>query len=461
MMRRNAKLGIVAGLSAFLVLAGTTASYGYWTAQATASSTAGSATLAITSSAMPTTTLGNEDVVTAGSISLTDTSSITLTNTTNTTSTQVPALSIVFSRASGDATLATQAGLVVWATASAANCTPAAAVGPGSVSGTWNAGVTVSTTLAQAATVIYCMRTTVADRQTVASASGARSFVPQALATLTVSNYAGGVNASGTMRTQYVYPLATFSQGRWNYFKRNGTTWCADANAQGTASGTALIAFACKYDTSTNQDFRVMDPDGDGYVDIRPGHATGLRIDVGASTTPGSPVTLVTANSSSASQQWQIRLISTGVYQFINKYSGLCLSIPAVSVGAVTQVACTGAIDQQIALELRSVVQLTSFTCANTGAGTTRSVTYSWTADWNGGGYTVQAKSATNVWTTITSAGASNATTAAVPQPIGAPLNTWTAGTYNVQILDVDSDVVGTTTITITGTTAANRYARC
>jgi len=225
-------------------------------------------------------------------------------------------------------------------------------------------------------------------------------------------------------------------------------------SGSGTGDGALLISYGCKNNTDPNQDFRYIDADGDGYGNFQARHASAIRVAAVASTTSGSAVAMRTADGSAAQQQWQPQLVSgsgaTGTYQFVNKYSGLCLSAPAVSAGAMTQVTCSGGADQRFTLEQRSVVPLTSLGCANTGSGSSRSVTFSWTSDWAGGGYTVQARqNASSPWQTIATAPAANATSASVPGPIGTPLTGWGTGTYDVQILNSSGSVVGTDTITV------------
>lgn len=467
---RSAKIGVVAAIVSFSVLAGAGAGWAYWTSQATATSSVSAATLSVTSTGFATTTFGNENITEVGSASLTSTGSITLTNTTTTSSTQTQTLSVTFSRASGDTTLAGATTLTVWAAASAANCT-AAATPTSPTSGTWSAGVTVSTTLAAGASVTYCLRNTVADRQGIAVAGGSRSFTPQAAATLSVGAFQGANTRTSTVQSQYVYPLQSISSGFWWYIKRATTTWCWDVSGSGTGDGTLLISYACKNNTDANQDFRYLDADGDGYGSFQARNASGIRVAAVTSTTAGTAVTMRTADAAAAAQQWQPQLVSgsgaSGTYQFVNKYSGLCLSAPAVSEGAMTQVTCSGGADQRFTLEQRTAVPITSVTCTNYGSGEGRSVTFSWTSDWNGGAYTVQARKATSngAWTTVATAPAVDATSASVSSPVGNPFTSGT-GSYDIQILNSTGAVVGTDTVTVSAAyiwvvVLDYYYARC
>jgi hypothetical protein len=460
-IRKPLRAGIIAAVVAFSVIAGTVGSYAFWAATATATLGAGAATLSSTTTGWAATILGNEDVTSTGSASLSSTGSITFTNTTNTTSTQSQTLTATFSSASGDATLAAQTTLTAWYVASAASCT-AAAVPVSPVSGTWSAGVVVTRSLAPGATATYCLRNTIADRQNVSDTDGARTFTPQAVAQLTISNFTNSATTTSAISTEYVFPLQAISAGYWYYIKRAGTEWCWDVSGGFAGSGAALISYACHNNAATNQDFRFMDADGDGYRDIQARHAPTIRVAAAASTTSGSLVNLLTANTTDPTQGWQAQLVGTGpnTYQFVNKYSGLCVSMPAVSAGAASQVTCNGGADQRFTLTQRAVIQLLSFVCTDVGGtGTNRSVSYTWSADYAAGPYTVRAKpSASGTWTTI---GTTAGTTLAFASPVGAPFTSGT-GTYNVQILNANGDQIGSDDITVSRYLGFGYYyARC
>lgn len=445
-LRTPIRAGIIAAVAAFSVIAGTMGSQAYWSANASATLGVGAATLSSTASGWAATTLGNENVVSTGSSSLTTTGSITFTNTTSTTSAQAQTLTATFSRQSGDATLAAATTLTAWYVASAASCTPAATpVSP--VSGTWSAGVVVTRSLAPGATATYCLRNTVSDRQNIADTTGARSFTPRAVAQLSINNFTGSTTTTSTISSQYIFPLQTISAGNWYYIKRAGTQWCWDISGSGTGSGSLLISYDCKNNADLNQDFRFMDADGDGYSDIQARHASGIRVAAAASTTSGSSVTMLTSNTTDPTQGWQAQLVSAGTYQFVNKHSGLCISMPAASTGLATQVTCSGGADQRFTLMQRSVVQLLTFACTNTGSNENRTARYTFTADYAGGPYTIRARqNSGSAWVTLISNATSPAT---VPAPIGTPLTTWGNGTYDVQITNSDGQEVGTSSIRV------------
>lgn len=460
---KRARVGIVAAIVAFTVLAGTATGYAYWSATAQASLGVGAATLTTSATGWSATTLGNETISAASSNSLTSTGSVTITNTTSTTSTQSQALTATFSRQSGSTALAAATTLTVWSVASAASCT-AGATPSSPTSGTWSAGVTVTAALTPGASVVYCLRNTVADRQSAADASGTLTFTPQVAAQLAEGNFTGGSMATSTISTQYVYPLSSISAASWSYIVRAGTTWCWDVSGSGTANGSLLISYACKNNGDLNQDFRFIDDDGDGYGDIQARHTASLRVAAAASTASGSAVDMRTAATGTAVQQWQPQLVAANTYQFVNRYSGLCLSLPATSTGVATQVTCNGGADQKFTLTQRAVIQLTSFECSNIGGtGANRSVQFAWDADYTVGTLTWQAKlSSSGTWTTLGTSAGGTSGTFAFASPVGAPF-TGTTGTYNVQVLNSGNAVIASDNITVSNSLFGfgYNYARC
>jgi hypothetical protein len=441
------------GLAAFAVVAlfglGTGATYAYWSTAVTATGTATAAQLAIT-----TTNFGSVSYV-YGNETLTTTGSVTVTNATSAVSTRVPALTLAFTRASGDAAFAGAVSLVVWPTSAAGNCTAAAAVGSGSSSGTWASFTPVSTTLAKgtAAAAIYCVRSTIADRQSPALASGTTSFVPQIAATLTVGNFTAAASATAAQSTHYIYPLATgVSAANWYQIKSSGQ--CMDVTGGGASgSGTTVISYPCKAINTAdtfNQEWQLEQSGTSGYYEIKPHNAMTLRTDGNLTSSPGGQIT-VTTDTNATTQLWQPQLVSAGVYQFVNKSTGLCLTSTTVNTGAMTQTVCNGSAAQQHTFTTSSYVQLEALACSPTGATTTRRVAFSWTTAVNGG-YVVQGERTTGNWfpiaptTAITASGA--AVDGTLPTTPSAVLN-WSTGAHAVRIYDGAGNLVGTSSLTV------------
>lgn len=476
---RSVRLGIIAGIATFALLVGTGAGWAYWSTKGTAGVTATAANLTITStgfSPTSTTTFGNESIVAAASTALRTTGSITFTNTTTTTSTQPQTLSVVFTRGSGDTTLAGATTLTVWAVTNATACTNSASPTQ-ATSATWSAGVTVATSLAVGASATWCLRNDIADRQNVDAAGGTLSFVPQAAATLTAGAFTRSVVSTGTAQTQYIYPLQRVEPGWLQIRRDSGNGWCLDVWYNEKTAGGSVVTYPCKATNMAdeeNQNFRYIDTDNDGYGELVPRSAPNLRLAAPASTTPGGLIKTATADGSAA-QKWQPQLIGGGVFQFVNLYSGLCLTAalsPATSTSpanATTQTPCNGSADQRFAYTVRYSVALA---CTNIGSDRNQSVTYSWDKDMSGP-YTIQAygpKGFNPAWTTIATAPA-GATSATVAAPIGDPLTKWGAGllgigsaSYDVRIVDdASGKVLGTSTVQVYNNflVLGYYYARC
>ena len=329
MLRRHAKLGIAAALTGFLVLAGSTAGFAYWTASNTVSSTVGAATLSLSTTNFTSVgyTFGNETLVTTGSV--------TVTNTTTTTSTQSGAVSVTFGPAAS-ATLAGKVSLSIWTTSSAANCTAAATVPTGATTALWSASPVVTASLAKNASVSYCLRSSIASRELVATGGGSLTFQPKISGTITVGNFTGSASATTTQSTQYIYPASTVDVSHWNWIRPNLSNasydYCLDVSGGGGGNGTIVISYGCKTSGTDNENWKFTASGVTGYSTIQPRSATGLRVDDNSTTASGGSITVNTAAGNPATatnQQWQLQLVSTGIYEFVNAYSGMCLTSPS------------------------------------------------------------------------------------------------------------------------------------
>src|SRR5690606_36086565 len=155
---RGIHLGVIAVLSVALVVTGSGITFALWNASATATGTATTADLELTTSGFEsslTKTFGNHDLATTGSF--------TLTNTTETTST-LPATYTATLSATGNATLAAKLAVAVWPIADPGSCATATST-PGVVTGTW-ASFTAPLTgsLSAGEHTSYCIRATATER---------------------------------------------------------------------------------------------------------------------------------------------------------------------------------------------------------------------------------------------------------------------------------------------------------
>jgi hypothetical protein len=445
-MSARGKLGFLAFLVTFFVLAGSAASFAYWTASNTVTSTVSAATLAITATNFTSTsyTFGNDSLVTTGSV--------TVTNTTTTTSSQSGAVNVTFGPATS-ATLAGKVTLNIWTTTSAANCTAAATVPGGATTALWSASTTLGSTLAKNAAVIYCLRSSIASRESVATAGGALSFIPQITGTIKVANFTGTTTATAAEATKYVYPAASgIDVTHWNWIRPNfsNTTYnyCLDVSGAATSSGTIVISYGCKNSGVSNQQWMFTASGAAGYYTIQPRHSTVLRVDNNSTTSAGAGISVNTASGNAATatnQQWQLQVVSTGVYQFVNAYSGMCLTSPTgadQNLGNLTQSPCAGTVYQQY--KISQAFQ--NFSCVTSGT----AWTWSWTTATTGPYHVLVTHGATATELVTTPASASGASLAfTTPTSYG-------QGTYNVSFVDANNTVVGAGTIVVSNSASNN-----
>lgn len=430
------KLGIAAFLVAFFVLAGSTAGYAYWVTSVSATSTVGAATLSLSTSNFTSVgyTFGNDALVTTGSV--------TVANTTTTSSTRSGAVTLTF----GPAATATLAGKVtasVWSTTSAANCTATTTVPGGATTALWSASPAVSTTLAPGASAVYCIRSSVASRETLATSGGSMTFSPKITATITVGSFTGSTSATTTQSSQYVYPAATPDTTHWMWIRPNFSNasydYCADVSGAGSTTGTIVISYDCKTSGAANQQWDLSPSGVTGYFTIAPRNASGLRIDDNSSTASGAAVTVNTAGTASTAtnQQWQLQTVSPGVYEIVSAYSGMCLtsmSGTGENLGGMTQAPCAGTVYQQFLLSQA----FQSFSCS-TGLG---SWTWSWTSAATGPYHVLVTHGGTMSEVATTATTASGATLAF------STVSSYGLGTFSVSFVDGNGTLVGTGTIT-------------
>jgi hypothetical protein len=280
----------------------------------------------------------------------------------------------------------------------------------------------VATTLATGASAIYCLRSSIASRESVAAVGGTMSFTPRVTGTITVGNFTGTTTATATQATQYIYPAYTSQlTSTWNWIRPN-TTWitgspklCMDVSSGGTSSGTQIISNNCSLPGTTNQLWQFTAASVAGYYTITPKNAQSLRLD-NLSTTNGDSIRVATA-SGSTGQMWQLQQVSTGVYEIVNAYSGYCLN-PAVAFVNYSQFPCNGGLPQLFTIS----PALTGYTCAVNG----NTVSWSWTGP-------LSSAYAVNV---TTSGGTTSQVLASTTSPASFSVAGYAAGTYTVTFVD-------------------------
>lgn len=370
--------GAIVALS--IVLAGTAsgATFALWHATATVSSTASSADLELTTS-------GFDSVsATFANHRLTTTGSFTVTNATVTTSTQQADYDISLSY-SGDASLAGKLTVATWPTTDPSGCATSGTTPATAATGTWadfpsDPAQAIAGQLSEQQSASYCVRVAAAERGLLASSAGALAIQPKISATLNLGGWSDTATESTAQATAWIYPAYGPTANTWYQLRNQGSNKCVDVNAAATASGTAIIDFACKAAGTSgddNQHWKFTRSSGD-YYDIAPRNSESLRLDVVTGSTAGA-INVVTDTPSRATQEWQVQAQSAGVYQIVNRRSGLCLQPSStLAIGGNPQyvsVACDGSAAQRFTLSDRGVdVPTVTLVCSTTGDG----VSYSW-----------------------------------------------------------------------------------
>lgn len=380
--RRLTRRGIIAGLTVFLMLAGAGVSYAAWTSSANTTSSASAANLAISTGGF------SSNAFTFQNHRLTTTGYVTATNSTDTPSSTPGTLELSFGY-TGSSVLAGGLTVAVWPIASTASCTAAATVPSGAVTGRWDTVATtaspITASLAKNATLNYCVRVTAAERGDLASTAGALTIQPSVSATLKVGNWKKTSTASTTtQQTAWIFPAFSPTPNTWYQVRNQNTSRCLDVFGANDPDGTGVIDYPCKTDTgsaSYNQHWKFTRTTGN-YFTMTPRHSTGTRLDVvGQSTAASAAIDIQNASSTHVSQEWQVQTRSAGVYQIVNRRSGMCLQpldttrySPEIEFA---QVACDGSALQsysfiQIAVDVPSI----TLTCGSPSGG---GVTLSWT----------------------------------------------------------------------------------
>jgi hypothetical protein len=289
---RRVRVLLAAMLSLALVVGGSSAAWALWTAtgNATSSTTIGKLVAGIG---------GAEDLTTTFSSSVTPmTKPLTLMNSGNiggTTSTSVMVT------ANSSTALAQAVDVVAWPVSSTSACTDSAAVGSGSVTGTWASLPSMTSTLAARTNAIWCTRST-------PRASAPTSATADVIVTLTTS-WGSWVSAPvqggfylNTSAATTATPALTCTDHDGNYVD---LTWPASSRPTDTwyaaYVGDTMVGQTSQDYSGSIQlaptDFPSSVPAGTSTVAVKVVDSTGAP----TSTVAGSgPVTLFTQNDGAA-----------------------------------------------------------------------------------------------------------------------------------------------------------------
>lgn len=367
MWRRNARIGAVAAVAAFLALGGGGAGWAYWTSQATVQVPAAAADLTVA----PT---GFESLAKSfTNDSLVHTGSVTVTNTTSARSTQRAAVTLTLSATGQPPALLQNFAIVMWASTAANPCTAAAAPGTALVTGTWGATSAWTTPAGQGFTVgearVYCVRTTAASREAVASASGSASFTPQITGSIALGSFSGAAVQTANQSTSQIFPTAALPDAPTRFWwirslagSSTVPNYCASLSGTAPTAGGPVNASWCKTSRAANQGWQILSvPNRPLYVTIasRPNVGFLMTGDTAVRTQPPS---------GAAAQNWQLQNTPSGV-QIVNDASGLCWTVPsgaAENVGQITLAPCANVRSQWFDVSL----QLSPPDCAYSSGGT-------------------------------------------------------------------------------------------
>lgn len=371
MLRTRSRLAAITGIAVLSLLVGSTATWAYWTSQASATVSSSSAQLTVATAdfGSVTATVANE--------ALTRTGTVTVTNSTSTASTQAGQVTLTFSATGGDGHRG-NFRFAVWDQAVAA-C-DVATLPSLEVSGGWDTGGSFTADFTPGQSRSYCVRTTSQRATGTWPSSGTVTFQPRVDAQIALGNYRGDASGTATLTTQHLYPLhtPTATAQAWYYihgWDDGGGEHCLDYyNAQARVGG-----WPCKDSGTRNQAWRfVAVASNPGYFVIRTNQgATGPVMQA-----TGSEVLVTGAVANQASQQWTLQRAAAGFansgysrpyYQIVNRATGQCLTKPSAS-GLTSMANCDGGADQRYVV-VRALFSGTNgstptVSCTYDGAGT-------------------------------------------------------------------------------------------
>ncbi|MBI5161758.1 MAG: ricin-type beta-trefoil lectin domain protein [Micrococcales bacterium] len=364
-----ARLGVVAGLVVFAVLAGTSASYAYFQATQAATASAGAGTLSVTTANLSSLayTFRNDQLDTAGSV--------TVTNASDTADGIARTATVALS-ATGDSVALNAIKFVYWAKGATETCTIGRAK-TGAVS--WATGASVTATLAPGASATWCVESYVTAASDLAAADGSLSITPKVAASLPAGGWSAAANSTTTQSSIGIYPGFTGMTTDWSYIRPanvGGTKYCLDVSGGADANGTRVISWPCKTAGTTNQLWKFV-ADG-AFYGLQSNNAQTRRAEQNG--TGAGSLIFTNASSTATTQDWQVQRVSAGLYQLVNRSSGLCLSATTAS-GDLTTQPCTDAAATQrfVVSPYLATTACTTATTGNMFAGYQTSVTYSWT----------------------------------------------------------------------------------
>lgn len=327
--RRRSLTGLLVGLLLGSAVFGGGTAWAYWTASASATAQVTTPVVRITQSNFP--ALFGSDFINTHS-SLSKTGSFTIKN--ESTAAGTASLSI-----SAPGALAPKLPLVIWPVAAATVCEPNTQPGAGAVSANWSAlSLNLPGSLAADASQKFCVRTTVADRSTLASTQGTLTAEATLTAKLDVAGWvATDTSPTATQRTADIFPAASDYRpvGVSDWFTLStrsvneaGSGQCLDAAGSATGNGTAALSYNCSQNDNQAWQIRPVSGSNPQTVTLRPMHAYGRNLDVSAA----GAMNIQTA-SAAGTQRWMVQKATGGTYQLVSASTGKCVQLGSLNVG--------------------------------------------------------------------------------------------------------------------------------
>ena len=466
---RLSPVGLTIALIALLVCSGTGA-YAYWAVTTSMKMsnavTAGTLDVDIVWTTSVGGTFDNRGVVNGNVNEWTKTGWFTVTNKTLNTTRSMPytvklsATGIV----PNPNPLATNLNVAVWLRG--ANCDSGA---PSPT--TWNANFTVSGNLTSGASAVWCVKTWVTDRSSLADTSGSVQITPTLTAELKTGTTgsvwaAQKVVSDAPQMTQRIFP-ALVPTSPWYFLKTSiSDKNCTDVESNG-GDGSNIIAYPCKSPTAGNQTVRFL-PTNTGFMRIMFGHLPSLSLGVSAgSTAAGALVKAQTATATDGSQEWQLQQKRAGVYQVVNRKSGLCLQPDTADTSALPkfkQQPCSALAIQEFTLEARpDFPVLAEFKCTDIG---TNAATYSIMFEWigplqNPATIEFRQKTGTNAFGAWGNSAAVPVNAVNYPVPTGSNFTGWSRTlTHEIRVLDGAGVTIANGSFNV-GRSNGTNYLRC
>jgi len=308
---RLARLGIGAGLVAFLVGAGSGAAWGYWSASTSVGTTASAATVGVSQQLASGSTLA----ITYGASTTAGAGAITVTNTSSRSGGYTLALTAT-------STSSTLRGAIAVAIGTAASCTPTAAL-TGAVTGTLAAPPSKSGTLAAGASTTLCLQTSMTASAITANA-GATVGV-SVTASIAVGTWSA--SASPIAFGQSVAATSSITAGPgWYQLKASQGSPAPCVVYSYNFSPNAAAQSACQSQPGYDQLWRFT-PTSGGYSHIIT-KVSGTSWWQVSSATVGAKITF--GNAATALAEWQLVNAGNGLVQIsLRAAPTLCVQLPA------------------------------------------------------------------------------------------------------------------------------------